>query len=280
MIAALARSLENSFPAAKAFGAAALFCLALAACDSEPLFDASSVPAFQKSLGAINAGLNESGRYRLKIALLTLAMGGPAEFAVTGRPRVPANIEALEGVADPTTSLDRMRPKIEGKTAAAVIGIVVADIDAEIARAEAQLGGAAADKTLSKIAIENERYYWNRNERFGIANIKFSIYNGSAQAISRIYLSGVLASRGRAKPWATGAFAFDFNPALQPGTQQQAIIFITRGEFADAELERVYDAGLTLKLTNADDTAGRKLVTVKSDLIEAMRIERLALRGS
>jgi hypothetical protein len=111
------------------------------------------------------------------------------------------------------------------------------------------------------------------------ATVQFSIYNGSAKAISHVFLSGVLASRGRATPWATGAFDYGFTPALQPGTQQQAKIFIGRGEFADSDLERVYDADLTLKVTNADDTAGRKLLIVNSDLIESMRMERLALRG-
>ncbi len=280
MLVALARSLENCFPAAKALGAAVLCCLALAACDSEPLFDASSVPAYQKSLGAINARLNVQGRNQLKIALRTLAAGGPAEFAVAGGPRVPENIEALEGVADPSLLLDRMRPTIEGKTAAAVIGIVVADIEAEIARAEGQLGGTDTDKTLSKIVIENERYDWDWTGRPDRPRVKFSIYNGGTKAISRVYLSAVLASRGRAKPWATGVLFRSFTPDLQPGTQQQAIIFVTSGELADTELKGVYDANLTLKVTNADDTAGRKLRVFNSDLIEAMRMERLVLRGS
>jgi len=51
------------------------------------------------------------------------------------------------------------------------------------------------------------------------------------------------------------------------------------GEFADSDLERVYDAGLTLKVTNAADSAGRRLLIVNSDLIESMRMERFALRG-
>jgi hypothetical protein len=280
MIVALARALKNRFPAAMALGAAALCCLALAACDSEPQFDASSVPAYQKSLDAINAKLNVRDRNRLKIALVTLAAGGAVQFTRAGMPRVPADIAALEGVANPTIVLDRMRPTIEGKTAAAVIGIVVADIDAEIARAEGHLGNPDADKTLSKIVIENERYFWDRVGSYNSAKVQFSIYNGSAQPISRVYLSAVLASPGRATPWGTGALFHSFNPALQPGTQQQAIIFITSGDLADTELKRVYDANLTLKVTNADDTAGRKLLVFNSDLIEAMRMERLVLRGS
>jgi len=280
MIAALARSLKNRFPAATALGAAALCCLALAACEPELLFDASSVPAYQKSLDAINAKLNVRDRNRLKIALVTLAVGGATEFTRAGLLRVPPNVAALEGVANPTVVLDRMRPTIEGKTAAAVIGIVVADIDAEIARAEGHLGTPDADKTLSKIMIENERYVWDQTWRPDRATVKFSIYNGSTKPISCVYLSAVLASRGRAAPWATGALFYGFSPALQPGTQQQAIIFITSGELADTELKRVYDANLTLKVTNADDTAGRKLLVFNSDLIEAMRMERLVLRGS
>ena len=280
MIVALARSLTNRFPAATALGAAALCCLALAACDPEPQFDTSSVPAYQKSLDVINARLNMQERNRLKIALVTLAVGGATEFTRAGLLRVPPNIAALEGVANPTIVLDRMRPTIEGKTAAAVIGIVVADIDAEIARAEGHLGNPDADKTLSKIVIENERYVWDQTGRPDRATVKFSIYNGSAKAISRVYLGAVLSSRGRAAPWASGALFHSFTPALQPGTQQQAIIFITSGELADTELKRVYDADLTLKVTNADDTAGRKLLVFNSDLIEAMRMERLVLRGS
>jgi hypothetical protein len=285
MIVALARSLKNRFPPARALGAAvlgaaALCCLALAACDSEPQFDTSSVPAYQKSFGAIDARLNEQDRNRLKLALKTLAAGGAAEFTLLARPGGQAHIEALEGVADPTLLLDRMRPKIEGKTAAAVIRTVVADLDAEIARAEGRLGSADADKTLSKIVIENERYHWERTGMTEHATVQFSIYNGSAKAISHVFLSGVLASRGRATPWATGALDYGFTPALQPGTQQQAKIFIGRGEFADSELARVYDAGLTLKVTNADDTAGRRLLIVNSDIIDSMRMQRFALRGN
>ena len=280
MIVALARALKNRFPAATALGAAALCCLALTACDPEPQFDASSVPAYQKSLDAINAKLNVQERNRLKIALVTLAVGGATEFSRAGLLRVPANVAALEGVANPKIVLDRMRPTIEGKTAAAVIGIVVADIDVEIARAEDLLGNPDADKMLSKIVIENERYYWDRVGSYNSAKVQFSIYNGGTKAISRVYLGAVLASRGRATPWATGALFDSFTPALQPGTQQQAIIFITNGELADTELKSVYDASLTLKVTNAEDTAGRKLQVFNSDLIEAMRMERLVLRGS
>jgi hypothetical protein len=224
--------------------------------------------------------LNVQDRNRLKIALRTLEVGGAVEFTQAGRPRVPASIAALESVDDSTLLLDRIRPKIEGKTAAAVIGIVVADIDAAIARAEGQLGGTDADKTLSKIVIENERYYWERNGNFEHASVQFSIYNGGAKAITRVYLSGVVTSRSRATPWSTGPLVYSFSPVLKPGTQQQAKIYITRGELADTDLEQLYDAGLTLKLTNADDSTGRKLLVFKSDNIEAMRLERLVLAGS
>ena len=58
---------------------ALLACLALAACDHDPTFDASSPEAYQKSLGEITAKLNAEDQRRLQIALLTLALGNTAQ---------------------------------------------------------------------------------------------------------------------------------------------------------------------------------------------------------
>ena len=174
-----------------------------------------------------------------------------------------------------------MRPKIEGKTAAAVIRIVVADLDAEIARTEGQLGSADADKTLSKIVIENERYYWEQTGLYRARDGPILDLQRQRQGhLACFSQRRVGVARPRHALGDRRVSFYGFTPALQPGMQQQAKIFITRGEFADSELERVYDAGLTLKVTNADDTAGRRLLIVNSDLIESMRMERLALRGS
>ena len=49
-------------------------CLALAACHREPTFDASSLPAYQRSLSKIEASLSAADQDRLKIALAALAI--------------------------------------------------------------------------------------------------------------------------------------------------------------------------------------------------------------
>ena len=59
---------------------AMLCCLALAACDHEPTFDASSLAAYQKSLSEITARLNAEDKHKLQIALLTLAAGNSADY--------------------------------------------------------------------------------------------------------------------------------------------------------------------------------------------------------
>src|SRR5271169_4676009 len=81
---------------------AVLCCLALAACDHEPTFDASSLPAYQKSLSDINARLSAQDRHKLQMALLTLAAGGSADYTAVAlaNPSSIVNIEALDGVAN------------------------------------------------------------------------------------------------------------------------------------------------------------------------------------
>ncbi len=58
---------------------ALLACLALAAYDHDPTFDASSPAAYQKSLGEITAKLSVEDQRRLQFALLTLALGYTAQ---------------------------------------------------------------------------------------------------------------------------------------------------------------------------------------------------------
>ena len=96
---------------------AVVCCLALAACDREPTFDASSLPAYQKSLTAINARLSVQDRQKLQLALLTLAAGGGADYTAfaLANPSSIANMEALDGIANPLIFLDRSRVFLAAK---------------------------------------------------------------------------------------------------------------------------------------------------------------------
>jgi hypothetical protein len=259
---------------------AVLCCFALAACDIEPTFDASSLPAYQKSLSEIKTRLSAEDQRKLQLALLTLAAGGAADYTAfaLANPSSIANMEALDGVANPLILLDRMRPRIEGRSAAAVIRNVANDLDYAISRAEAQSSGA--EKELAALIIENPRYRWDRSKGNSRRTAEFSVYNGSTMPISRIYLSGELTTPGRKTPLAVGGLIYRFGNPLQPGAQQQVSVDLgTPGDWTAKQLETVYDADLKLKVSNIDDANGRRLLAVNTDVLDTLRHKRAVLRG-
>src|SRR5580692_5300011 len=140
-------------PFLKIASIAAICCLALTACsDDEPVFEASSVPAYQKSLSKIKANLSASDQRKLQVALLTLVAGSGADYTAyaLANPSQIEDLEELKGGLNTLIFLDRMRPVIDGKTAAAVIARVGTDLDYAIAKAESE-GGV---KKLAAFVIE------------------------------------------------------------------------------------------------------------------------------
>jgi hypothetical protein len=295
-----------------------LCCLALAACDHEPTFDASSLPAYQKSLNEITAQLSAQDQRKLEIALLTLAVGNAADTSAlqSANPGALAVLASLNGVANPLTYFDRIRPRINGRSAAAVIRLVTSELDAQISLTESQLAGV--EKLLDPVVIEHPRYSWsdgrvqgqpiagvrvlsqrtggvriviqpadskvqrqpNTGSKVpGQPTIEFSVYNGTKNVISRIYISGVLTTHDRPTPWARGLIIHIFERGLQPGEQVPVVIKAT-GAWADIRLATVYDADVTLKVVNIENTNGERLVPLNLDALEVMRQKRDALRAS
>jgi len=295
-----------------------LCCLALAACDHEPTFDASSLPAYQKSLSEITAQLSAPDQRKLEIALLTLAAGNAADTSAlqSANPGSLAVLASLNGVANPLTYFDRIRPRINGRSAAGVIRLVTSELEAQISLTESQLAGV--EKLLDPVVIEHPRYYWSdgRVQSEPIAGVRvlsqraggvriviqpadskvqrqpntgskvpgqptveFSVYNGTKNVISRIYISGVLTTHDRPTPWARGLIIHSFERGLQPGEQVPVVIKAT-GAWADIRLATLYDAEVTLKVVNIENTNGERLVPLNLDALEAMRQKRDALRAS
>ena len=199
---------------------ALLCCLALAACDDAPRFDASSLPAYQKSLRDIKATLSARDQQRLDVALITQAAGYATGNLPLANPQSLAVLSELDRVADPLTLifLDRLRPKIDGRSAAKVIALVADDLDFAISRAEEQSAGT--DKILAAVTVENPRYYWNRGKYSDQPSIEFSVANRGTSTIRGITVNGVLTMHGRAEPLAAGHLYYVFSSALQPGEGQ------------------------------------------------------------
>jgi hypothetical protein len=264
--------------ATRAFCFAALCCFVLAACDREPIFDASSVPAYQKSLRDINARLSATDQRKLATALMTLAAGSGADYTAYAQanPDNIADFEFLNGVASPLVYLDRMRLQIEGKSAATVIGKVSNDLDFAIALAEAQT--ESVRKELKGLVIENARYYWDGRTQ---PAAQFSFYNGSRIQIAALYVSGVITAPGLKTPVTFVGVRYGFLQPVQPGTQEQVKIFLgSAGEWKAKQLDGIYDADLTLKIANIDDGSGKRLLATNIDALDAMRRTRDLLRGT
>jgi hypothetical protein len=138
-----------------------LACLALAACDHDPTFDASSPAAYQKTLGEITAKLSAEDQRRLQIALLTLALGNTAQSngLQSAPPKALNDLVTLATVSDPMRYLDRVRPAIGGRSGPEVIQRVASDLESEISRSDAR--SAAAYKLLTAVAVDHPRYYWD-----------------------------------------------------------------------------------------------------------------------
>ena len=259
---------------------AVLCCFALAACDHEPTFDASSLPAYQRSLSEINARLSAQDRHKLQMALLTLSAGGSADYTAVAlaNPSSIVNIEALDGVANPLQFLDRMRSRIAGRTAASVIRSVADDLDYAISRAEAQTKGA--EKQLAAFVIENSRFRWDRGKRLTSPTAEFSVYNGSTTPISLIFLRGELTTPGLKTPLAMGGLIYSFANLLQPGAQQQVTVVLGMpGGWTAKQLETVYDPDLKLTVSNVSDASGQRLLATNTEVLDTLRHKRDVLRG-
>jgi hypothetical protein len=248
---------------------AVLACFALAACDNSPTFDASSLPAYQKSLNDIKATLSPRDQERLDLALLTTAIGGPPNRAVKS---------SLEGVAYPIVYLDRLRSRIDGRTAAKVIELTAADLDFAIAQAERQ--SSDGSKILAAIKVENPQYHWDRTRNGDGPTIHFSVVNGTSYALSTITVSGVLTLHGRTL-LAAGGLIHVFSSPLQPGAQELVTVVPDfTSQWRRPDLEADYDADFTLKVANIVDTNRRRLLSVDADIVEAMKRERDVLRSN
>lgn len=253
-------------------------CLALTACDHEPTFDASSPAAYLKSLGEITAKLSPEDQRKLDIALLTLALGNTVQTNALQLANSDSldDLVTLKRVANPLYYLDRVRPGISGRSAAAVIRHVAADLDNEISRSESK--AAAAYQLLSAVVIDHPRYYWD--SRRNLPTVEFSVYNGGKKVISRIYVSGMLSVPGRPGKWMTGGLNYTFPDGLEPGVQMPVSLAPRMFSTQTAkELQGVYNADITVKVTNFEDANGKKLVPVDTDILEGMRNKRDLLRG-
>jgi hypothetical protein len=249
----------------------AILCCLLSGCAFEPTFDTSSWNAWQQSSSAIKARLNNDELRRLEASLKYLLFEG----APVGDGPVVTNVIDRIGVANPGAVLSRLGPRIDGKTAAAVVQNLSLRLDKEIAQAEAMLGRDGS--ALGNIEIGSPRYYWRTSGFLAQPVIEFSIFNAGKTAISRVYLHAVLTTPNRSLPWVRQGLLRNFKGGLEPREKQEIIYEPRGGEWNDKQLKDLYQAELKVTVANFEYTNGQRMIAIDSDLLDYKRRVRAAL---
>ena len=251
---------------------AILCCSFLTACIFDPTFDTSSLEKFQRSSDAVRAKLGNDDLRRLEIALKYLLLEGAQR--VDGQ--MLNSMIAKEGFPTLQVTLARLGPKINGKSAAAIIRDLSIKLDAEIAQIESRMRNA--DGALAAVEVGSPAYYWRRSGYNNKPVIEFTVYNGGKVPISRVFLGGVLTTPNRTIPWVSQELTLSFKGGLEPREKKQMKFDPTNGEWADKSLSDLTNAELKLTVINYEDARGEKVIAVDSNSLEVRRRVRSLLQ--
>lgn len=257
----------------KRLGLTILCCFLLSGCIFDPAFDTSSWEAYQRSLAAITAKLGNDDLRRLDIALKYLVAESTPTIEINGQ--TTSSLAAISSAVNPYVILARIGPRINGRSAAAVIRDLSIKLDAEISQTEARLQNVGGE--VGAVEVRSPIYSWRRNGHLEQPAIEFGVYNGGKFAISRIYFRAVLTTPNRSIPWAQQNFVQTFKGGLEPREKQQ-ITLQPRGNWYDPQLKDLPDAELKVVMLNLEDANGEKVVAVDRDSLDLKRKVRAALQ--
>ena len=251
-----------------------ILCFLLSGCIFDPVFDPSSLSAYQRSLAAIKATLSNDDLRRLDIAMKYLMIETTPNIEINGQ--LVSNVAAGESLANPYAVIARIGPRINGRSTAAVVQNLSIKLDAEIAETEARLQNLA--NVSGAVEVSSSRYYWRRNGHLEQPVIEFAVFNGGKIPISRIYFSSVLATPNRSIPWARQEFVQTFKGGLEPREKQRLTLQPRYGGWNDPQLKYLPDAELKVVVTNFEDANGEKVIAVDTNSLDLKRKVRAALQ--
>jgi hypothetical protein len=253
-----------------------LCCLLLSGCIFDPAFDTSSWEAYQRSLAAIKAKLSNDGLRRLEIAMKYLVIESTPKMQIDGQ--LVSNVVAGGSPASPYIILARIGPRINGRSAAAVIQNVSIKLDAEISQIESRLQDVGG--ILGSVEVRSPRYYWRRSGNTQQPVIELAVFNGGKFPISRIYFRTALTTPNRSIPWVKQEFVQTFKGGLEPREKQQLTLQPRSGDWNDPQLKDLFNAELKVVVTNFEDANGERVIAaaVDSDSLEMKRKVRAALQ--
>jgi hypothetical protein len=254
---------------------AILCCFLLSACVFfDPVFDASSWEAYQRSFAAIKAKLSNDDLRRLDIALKYLLVEATPKIELDGQALTNAVVKV--NLTNPNTILSRLGPRINGKSAAAIIQGLTIKLDAEISEAEARLQNS--ENVIGAVEISSPNYYWRRIGSIDQPVIEFSVRNAGKVPISRIYFRSVLTTPNRSIPWVKQEFVQNFKGGLEPRERQKLTLQPRYGDWNDKQLRDLPNPELKVAVINFEDANGQRMITVDNDILDVKRKVRALLQ--
>ncbi|WP_231421717.1 DUF6694 family lipoprotein [Pseudomonas sp. Leaf59] len=181
--------------------------------------DGATEDSFKKSMSAVSESLPADKRDQFKQDVILLSMKGIDLASV------------MSGKQTSQSVFDTARQDMDGKTAAQIMDQAsavrlererrekdqaLAEIQELISKknkaesAKAQLQAFTVGK--SRFYLESQKYI-SQKKPF----IELSVKNGTAQAVSRAYFKGTIASPGRSIPWFSDVFNYEIPGGLEPG---------------------------------------------------------------
>lgn len=221
----------------------------------------SSPDAYSKSVAAMIKDMPTDKQAEFKDSLIAITFN-------TADPET-----GIWSQADPTAPVFLgAKDKINGLTADQIIKLGyqtrIKLLDQKIAEdaASAQRYQAARAKVadvFQGVKLDGAQYRINK----GVLDIEqpqilLHITNGSKRPIKTIYVNGVLTSPGRAVPWVSSGFNYEFAGGLEPGESQS--LTLEPNMFGDWKGQDSFshrtDLHLDLTLTNAAGADGKMMI--------------------
>ncbi|WP_267268509.1 DUF6694 family lipoprotein [Pseudomonas protegens] len=197
----------------------------LAGC-GEKKIDGATEESFKKSIGAVSESLPAEKRDQFKQDVILLSMKGIDLAGV------------MSGKQTPQSVLDTARQEMDGKTAAQImdqastVRLEREKREKEQALAEIQEltskknSAESAKIQLQAFTVSKSRFYLESQKYISQKKpfIELSVKNGTAQAISRVYFKGTIASPDRSIPWFSDVFNYEIPGGLEPGEKADWVL--------------------------------------------------------
>lgn len=153
----------------------------------------------------------------------------------------------------------------------------IEEMRSEIAELEGELSGMLEQKRqadalqseIDKIKVSKTRLYWREPEKYSYSRdlvLELTVTNNLDNAISRLQMTGTLATPGRTVPWLVEDFNYQIPGGLEPGETQSWSLGPNEysGGWRNTPKDRD-DTVFTVEVRNVEGPDGEKLFDITYD---------------